>query len=412
MHSLELLNRIQQTWLARVSRHFAQREPVRDSFLHELNRFYDLLQQFLSSGDVTSIDPILIEWSDSLTQSDLEESDAILSPLCDVIFSFAYDICHDLLSQPEALELISALLPVHTHAISFTNKLEKDREIDNIRLRMEKMRTELERLDKSKSDFISVAAHELKTPLTLIEGYAAMLREMISGSDRTDQIAMLLGGMEQGSRRLKRIIDDMIDVSLIDNNLLTLNFQPLWLDRLFSILREEFSTAVSERNQRFEINTFEGCNEMIFADPERLYQALQNLISNAVKYTPDGGYIKIDGRELPGFLEVIIEDTGIGIASEDQMRIFEKFNRIGDATLHSSGKIKFKGGGPGLGLPITKGIIEAHGGALWVESAGYDEEMFPGSTFHVLIPNRKEPPDDKFAKLFGPLIKTTEARGI
>jgi signal transduction histidine kinase len=108
---------------------------------------------------------------------------------------------------------------------------------------------------------------------------------------------------------------------------------------------------------------------------------------------------------LPGFIEVTISDSGIGIDPEDHTKIFEKFSSLGSVSLHSSGKTKFKGGGPGLGLPITKGIIEAHGGAIWVESEGYNEDMCPGSVFHILLPLRKSPPDDKTAKLFNPLAE-------
>jgi signal transduction histidine kinase len=143
---------------------------------------------------------------------------------------------------------------------------------------------------------------------------------------------------------------------------------------------------------------------MTFGDSERLYQALRNILMNAIKFTPNGGTITIDGRTLPGFLEITISDTGIGIDIEDQDRIFEKFGRVGNIALHSSGKIKFKGGGPGLGLPITKGIIEAHGGAIWVESEGYDEINFPGTTFHMLLPIRKVSPDQRAAAIFKPLI--------
>lgn len=81
--------------------------------------------------------------------------------------------------------------------------------------------------------------------------------------------------------------------------------------------------------------------------------------------------------------------------------MFEKFGRLGETSLHSSGKTKFKGGGPGLGLPITKGIIEAHGGAIWIESEGRDEIRCPGTTFHILLPLRKDPPDERAARFVG-----------
>jgi signal transduction histidine kinase len=146
---------------------------------------------------------------------------------------------------------------------------------------------------------------------------------------------------------------------------------------------------------------------MLFADSERLFQAFRNLVTNAIKYTPDGGFITIGGRMLSGFIEITFTDTGIGIDLEDQERIFEKFGRLGNVALHSSGKIKFKGGGPGLGLPITKGIIEAHGGAIWVESEGYDEENCPGTIFHVLIPLRKDSPDQRDVEIFRPLNESS-----
>jgi signal transduction histidine kinase len=125
---------------------------------------------------------------------------------------------------------------------------------------------------------------------------------------------------------------------------------------------------LNERQLKLTINQHPGANEMIFADGERIFQAIRNVISNAIKYTPNGGEIIIDGRLLPGFLETTISDTGIGIEPDDHIKIFEKFGRLGSASLHSSGKTKYKGGGPGLGLPITKGIVEAHGGSIWVES--------------------------------------------
>jgi signal transduction histidine kinase len=274
---------------------------------------------------------------------------------------------------------------------------------------LEKATEELEKLDKSKSDFIAVAAHELKTPLTLIEGYTSMLREMLPPALKETAFVLYLKGIDTGSHRLREIVDDMIDVSMIDNNMLSINFQPVWLDRLLHVVEHEVADIVRERKLTLAFHPFQGSSEMTYGDGERLLQAFRNLINNAIKYTPDGGKIVVDGRLLPGFVEVVISDNGIGIDPDDHVRIFEKFGRLGNVALHSSSKTKFKGGGPGLGLPITKGIIEAHGGAIWVESDGYDEEKCPGSIFHVLLPMRKECPDDKSAKLFRPLDEKAAA---
>ena len=211
---------------------------------------------------------------------------------------------------------------------------------------------------------------------------------------------MLIAGIGKGVNRLGEIINDMIDVSMIDNDLLLLNFQPTWLNRLFEVLEKELEKSVKARNQTLTIKKFPGSDAMMFADTERIYQALRNVLTNAIKYTPDGGKILVDGRLLSNFVEVRIHDNGIGIAAENQTRIFEKFSSLGDVMTHSSSKTSFKGGGPGLGLPITRGILEAHGGSIWVESEGYDEETLPGCIFHILLPIRTEPPDEQVAKLF------------
>jgi signal transduction histidine kinase len=167
-----------------------------------------------------------------------------------------------------------------------------------------------------------------------------------------------------------------------------------------NLLKGEVSQSILVRKQSLEIKKFPGIDTWIYADPERLYQALNNVLANAIKYTPDHGRIVVDGRSLPGFIEITVKDTGIGVAPENTSSIFEKFAQLGRPDLHSSGKTKFKGGGPGLGLSIARGIIEAHGGTIWVESEGYDEKKFPGSTFHILIPIRTEADDPKIVKLF------------
>jgi signal transduction histidine kinase len=272
---------------------------------------------------------------------------------------------------------------------------------------MEKVQHRLERIDKSKSAFISVAAHELKTPITLIEGYASMMDDMLQQGIGAD-LSSLLTGMNKGIDRLHSIVEDMIDVSMIDNELLQLNFQPAQIAQMVDMLCLEVGTTVRKRNLTVDIRDFDGNRQWIYMDAARIMQAMRNVLNNAIKYTPDGGAITIDGRMLPGFIEVIFEDTGIGISAGDQAIIFEKFGQLGDVGLHSSGKTKFKGGGAGLGLPIARGILEAHGGTIWVESKGHDEKTNPGSTFHILIPARTEAPDPKMAKLFDTLGKNND----
>lgn len=350
------------------------------------------------------MDPVLYDWSAAPTQSDLREGEKNISAVLNRMLMITFELAREDLTEQDAMELMGAVLPVFTFSLEKAARYEMETRVSFISNELSGVQNKLERLDRSKSNFISVAAHELKTPLTLIEGYTTMMRESTE-NEQSGQLDRLIEGVNNGIRRLRSIVDDMIDVSLIDNNMLSLNFQPIWINQILGLIRNELINSITNRKQVLDLRPFPGGDQMLFGDPERLYQALRNILSNAIKFTPDGGKIIVDGRTLPGFQEVTVCDTGIGISAEDQETIFEKFGQLGNASLHSSGKTKFKGGGPGLGLSIAKGIIEAHRGAIWVESEGHDEKRCPGSTFHILLPICTEPPDPKFAKLFDAEIK-------
>lgn len=407
------LKKIKKAWVERISRELASGEGVRAGFTEQLERFYDLLEQTVTTGDVAWLDSILYDWGRAPTETNLEQADYFVTFVLNRMMALTIEVARDNLKSKEALELLATVLPILSHSLSVVIRYEMETRVAHISTELGKVQEKLQILDQNKSKFISVAAHELKTPLTLIEGYASMMADIVQNSEEL-QMKNYLSGVNIGILRLRDIIDDMIDVSLIDNNLLTLNVQPLWVTHLMNLIRHEFKKPIEERHQTLDVRDFEGSDLMIYGDSERLYQALHNVVSNAIKYTPDEGTITIDGRLLPGFIEITIKDTGIGIPSENQTMIFEKFGQLGSTDLHSSGKTKFKGGGPGLGLSITRGIIEAHGGTIWVESDGYDEVKFPGSTFHILLPTRTEPTNPVMIKFFGDFNQTkseTETSG-
>jgi signal transduction histidine kinase len=399
MSAQDLLAKIRSTWLHRVAHSLARGADVRTNFETELEQFYSLLEQAVVTGDPAWLDSILIQWAASPTQSDLEQGKNTVTLLLSQMIVVTNEVARENLSESETLDLLTALIPIYTYWLDKAARLEMEIRVAYISKELVSVQQQLEQLDRTKSNFISVAAHELKTPLTLIEGYTSMMRDMLDVSGQ-DQFDSLLVGMNKGVRRLHEIIDDMIDISVIDNKLLSLNFQQTTLLHLLNLLKAELTPSLNERKQKMEIKNFKGSEIWIYVDTELLFKALRNVLTNAIKYTPDKGKITVSGRTLPGFIEVTFKDTGIGIASEHQAAIFEKFAQFGHPDLHSSGKIKFKGGGPGLGLPITRGIIEAHGGTIWVESEGYDEEKYPGSTFHILLPIRTEASDPKIEKLF------------
>jgi signal transduction histidine kinase len=396
------LEQIKPSWMTLVTKELARSAVVREDLKNRLDDFYSQLIKSAESGDPSRLDSVVSSWASVLPQTDLESSTSNLAGFIRNLMNLTFNICKDQLSSDQAVVVICKLSPIFSYCIERSYSSELRVRTAYLNNQLEQTKTNLEKLDKRKSDFIAVAAHELKTPLTLIEGYSAMLRDSLGDCENAAQYKLLIDGIVNGSHRLKDIVDDMIDVSLIDNNLLLLNFQPIWMNRLLSVLKNEMQQYLKERRQTIIIHTFPGSNELTYGDPERLLQVLRNVLTNAIKFTPDGGKITVDGRKLPGFIEVLIHDTGIGIAPEDLSIVFEKFTRIGNAALHSSGKTKFKGGGPGLGLHIARGIIEAHGGAIWVESPGYDETAYPGSTFHIMIPIYIEPPDSRLAKLLNP----------
>ncbi|GAB4500196.1 MAG: hypothetical protein OHK003_19360 [Anaerolineales bacterium] len=396
------LQKLRSIWVERISRELAAGEGVRAGFEEQLQRFYTLLEQTIITGDTAWLDPILYDWGHSPTETNLEQADYHVSFVVDRMISLTIDIAGDHLEDKDALEYLASVIPILAHSLGVVIRYEMETRVAHISKELGMVQEKLQTLDRNKSKFISVAAHELKTPLTLIEGYTSMMADMVQNSEQA-LMKNYLSGVSNGILRLRDIIDDMIDVSLIDNHLLTLNVQPMWISHLLNLIRNEFKKPISERKQTLNVRDFEGSNLMIYGDSERLYQALSNVVMNAIKYTPDTGTIDIDGRLLPGFIEVTIKDTGIGISPEDQTSIFDKFGQVGRTDLHSSGKTKFKGGGPGLGLSITRGIIEAHGGTIWVESAGYDEVKLPGSTFHILLPTRTEPTNPLMVKFFGNL---------
>lgn len=373
-------------------------EKLRATVEESLGVFFDALQRAAAKQNNMLLHVVLIDWVEARSAPTDGEHSALLQIMATLKRVTWWHI-RQTASAEEALDLLIQSEELFTNASTYLVRLETEALLQNADRELSDAQATVKRLDKNKSDFIAVAAHELKTPLTLIEGYMNMLRSDVKEPDYP-RAAMMLNGMASGTARLREIIEDMIDVSMIDMHLLNLHFQPVWIHRLLDIVGFDLSAAMQQRNLQFEIKKSDFGERPTYADSERLYQVFSKVISNAIKYTPDGGTISISARELPGFTDLQISDTGIGIAPENLSRIFEKFSSMGDVALHSSGKVKFKGGGPGLGLSIAKGIIEAHGGSLWAESPGYDEKALPGSIFHIMIPMRVAPPDDRLSELF------------
>jgi signal transduction histidine kinase len=252
----------------------------------------------------------------------------------------------------------------------------------------------LGKLDKAKTDFIEIASHELRTPLTQVRGYSDILADMVQqGGFVAAHMNQISQGITRASVRLEQIISAMLDVSRIDAQALDIRTAAISVAATVKMAVDSYKDAIRERKMSVQVVDLDDLPP-VQGDLQRLCQAFGNLFGNAIKFTPDGGSIVVSGRTLEDdsdghlqrFVEVMFADTGIGIDVADQGLIFEKFYRVGAVELHSTGTTKFKGAGPGLGLPIAKGVIQAHGGKIWVESPGHDEARMPGSTFHVVLP--------------------------
>lgn len=247
----------------------------------------------------------------------------------------------------------------------------------------------LEQMDQAKGAFIQVSAHELRTPVAALSGYAQMM-ESNQTIQKDPQLQSLAKGIVTTTQRLQLIFNNILDVSKIMNDEIKIHRTPWSIEVILNRVKESFSSALAERELSWqqkgilELPPYPG-------DPKLLYKAFYHLINNAIKYTPNGGTISVSGRivtepQQGKVLELMIEDSGIGIEEDNLELIFENFYHLGEVAFHSSGTTKFKGGGAGLGLTIARGIIEAHEGQIWAESPGYDEESCPGSCFTVRLP--------------------------
>lgn len=254
-------------------------------------------------------------------------------------------------------------------------------------LELEKTNKILEQMDRTKIRFIQVSAHELRTPLTLVQGYAQIIQMKAKDNKDFEKYAR---GIMDGSARMVDIIDNLLDVSRIDSNLLDVNATDVEIRTLVERAGETFKESIQERGMNL---TTQGLAEIpvIKADTDLLYKVFYHVIGNAIKYTPDGGSISVSGSvvsepDQTPEIEIKVKDTGIGIDPQFHELVFEKFYQTGEVLLHSSGKTKFKGGGPGLGLAIARGILEAHHGRIWLASPGHDETNNPGTTVFIRLP--------------------------
>nr|WP_211193707.1 response regulator EpsF [Pyxidicoccus fallax] len=241
-------------------------------------------------------------------------------------------------------------------------------DIDDARKAVEVLRA----ANEAKDMFLTMAAHELRTPLQATRSYAHLAR-VKAGPDVAPEVDRALKGIDRGVNRMASLVGNLLDMGQLQRGGLVLKWVDVDLGALLREVVEHFQPL--PEGHRVELDAPEGL--VIRADRERLEQVFTNLVSNALRYSPEGGRLRLIAREEPGQVHVQVRDGGMGIPPGQLEHIFESFGRAHGISY----------GGLGLGLAISRGIVERHGGRIWAESVGLPGE---GSTFHVVLPRRGE----------------------
>lgn len=228
----------------------------------------------------------------------------------------------------------------------------------------------LKELDKLKDDFLSIATHELRTPMTAIKGYLDMILSGDTGKINPKTREFLIDTFEVADR-MSRLVNDMLDVSRIEEKRLKLEIREVDLAQEIKKVIEQLQVLAKEKKLILKYQSFQGL-PLVKADPAKVNQILSNIIVNAIKFTEKGG-VTISHQVKNGFIVTQIKDTGIGIAAADMNRLFKKFSKL-------DGGLK-REGGTGLGLYVSKGLVKNMGGKLWVHS-----KVDQGSTFSFSLP--------------------------
>ena len=230
--------------------------------------------------------------------------------------------------------------------------------------------------NQSESDFVSIVAHQLRTPLSGVKWTLDMVLGGTLGALSAEQRALLLKCYESNERMIV-LINDMLSVSRIDSDKLEYRLVPTQILDLLDNVLFEMASSVGKKKLRVLFANKDKNLPRVLIDVEKMRAVLQNLLENAIQYTPKGGKVEIDFQVAGELVQVSIKDSGIGIPEEDKKNIFKRFFRAKNAA-------KMEKNGSGLGLSIARGIIEKHGGRLWFES-----KVEEGTTFSFTIPIAK-----------------------
>lgn len=385
----EWLDNHKSTWVSQSLEATGWGVGKKENTLDLLDEFFDKMVKSVDISNYQLIDPLLENWIEKQVPTEVMGEKISVSLFLKQLMQATYITCETFLSGNRLVSIYEGIVHFFAYCFQKATEYEIEFRLTSADINIQAIEKTSANLELSKSAFIEITAHELRTPISLIKGYTAMLEGNIPKTDEHQAEHRLLNGITQGTNRLNEIINNMLIVAMIDNNRLDLSLQPVWIGKIIKGILEEHQEIIDRRKININTKGIPSNEKMVIGDPLRLKQALENLILNAIKFTPDNGKIKLSTRDNNDTRVISIEDSGIGISKTNQLRIFNRFNYLGDISHYSTGKTNFKAGGPGLGLYIAKGIISAHHGSVNVYSPGYDENKLPGTTFTVSLPMKQ-----------------------
>ncbi len=380
-----LWQRLYVPWIRKATETFILYVVDQDPWEEALQAFYWGLYAAVEQGSLAPAQEVIRRWLEEGTPFWRYEQALVVTPLVNTLVRLLSRLLREHLPE-EATDELGRWWGQALELLAWTAEEELEKGFRELEARQHRV----EKLERLKSNFVTVVGHELRTPLTVVDGYLQMLRALVEEQDAVpaSELEKVIGGMEQGMLRLRALVETVLDLAYVESGQVAQDPQPLWLHRLLEDVLEDYVPLTQERNIQLVLDPTPLPRAAVMGDPEYLAKAFAHLLDNAVKFTPDGGRITLRMRVLEeeGQVELQFQDTGIGIPPEAQQDIFGRFVRLGEPDNHSSPRTRFKGGGAGLGLAIVKGVVEAHGGHIWVESPGYDEHRCPGATFFLRLP--------------------------
>jgi len=289
------------------------------------------------------------------------------------LHSFSSDDIHLLNTIGEGLGPALKNAQLHRALQEKTRQLDaQNKELVEKQEKLVEKTKEVEKASQAKSEFLAHMSHELRTPLNVVIGFSQLMLDNIPGEINEEQRQCLNEILNSGEHLLN-LINDVLDLSKIESGKVGLKLADITLTKVIESLTSTVMPMLAPRKQSLDVELEEGLPP-IYADKAKLKQVLLNLLSNATKFTPDGGRLKIEAVREGDWCQVSVVDNGTGIKKEDQERIFEPFSQLDTTPAKESS-------GTGLGLAIVKKIIEKHGGQVWVES-----EYEKGSRFTFTLP--------------------------